>query len=209
MASVSPIIQNAKLRAQRSVVVLRTFLVVSFFVFTGCSTSPVVKLQPLVESQVALYPDMGVQDWYKLLHQSAMGNRHLGVEDSLIYNYMLEELNSIEASTVEPLIEYISIDSTVIRMNLRPFKAIGGDPDDLFSAMKLTWDTVVPSVAELEANWKDLRALAESGALNVTPEELDTFFRQKQTEGFPAVHHSDSYGTRYKPAYRVLLRSTL
>ncbi len=189
--------------------VLCVLLVMVSFFYTGCSAPDSAQLKSLVESQMALYPEMGVQDWYKLLHQSAMGNRHLGVEDSVIYNYMLKELNSIEASTSEPLIEYISTDSTVIRMNLRPFKAIGGDPDDLFAAMKSTWDTVVPSAELLEVYWNDLGELAKSGQLRFTHEELDTFFQQKKAEGFPAVHHSDLYGARYKPAYRVLLRSTL
>ena len=180
------------------------------FGFVGCSTRESNKLQPLVDSQMALYPEMSVEDWYKLLHQSTMGNRHLGVvDDSLIYNYMLDELSDVGEADTEPLIEYISIDSSVIRMNLRPFKAIGGDPDDLFSAMKSTWDTVVPAPATLEVYWQDLAQVAGSGQLNITPDEVNAFFKQKRAEGFPAVHHSDTYSKRYKPAYRVVLRSTL
>ena len=167
---------------------------------------PLVKLHPVMEAQLARYPAMEVQDWYKLLHQAAMGNRHLGVEDSLIYNYMLVELNSIEASTGEPLIEYISPDSAIVRLNLRPFKAKGGDPDALFISMKSTWDTVVPSTAFLEQYRAELAVQADAGHLNLDADELDKFFKTKKSEGYPAVHHSERFGENYKPAYRVLLR---
>lgn len=175
--------------------------ILTFCIFFGCAApSP---LQPLVDDQMARYPAMQVQDWYKLLHQAAMGNRHLGVEDSLIYNYLLDELERIDASTEEPAIEYIAPDSSVIRLNLRPFKAESGDPNELFANMRATWDTVKPSPELLESYWADLKT---ARSLRFSSTELDAFFDAKRAEGFPAVHHSTVYESTYRPAYRVLLR---
>ena len=62
----------------------------------------------------------------------------------------------IEANSDEPLFEFISPDSTVIRLNLRPYKAGSGDPEVLFAAMQKTWESVVPSTILFESYWEDL-----------------------------------------------------
>ena len=165
-----------------------------------------VKLQSIVESQMSRYPEMEVQDWYKLIHQAAMGNRHLGVEDSLIYNYLVMELNSVPASSQEPLLEYISPDSAVVRLNLRPYKADGGNEEVLFAAMKATWGKVTPSEELLQNYWHDLATIASQTGLKFKPDEVNHFFELKKEDGFPAVHHTERYEEKYKPAYRVLLR---
>ena len=177
------------------------------FLSGGCGQ--VDKSHPVIEAQRLQYPAMEMQDWYKLIHQAAMGNRHLGVEDSLIYNYLLHELNSIEANPEEPLIEFISADSQVVRLNLRPFKANGGNPDQLFAAMQETWNTVIPSPELLEEYALQVDALAKTGEVPFTPESWQQFVSEKKTAGFPEVHHSDVYTSNYAPAYRVLLATSI
>ena len=163
-------------------------------------------IEEVFNSQVAMYPVMDVQDWYKLLHQAAMGNRHLGVDDSLIYAYLLGEWERIEASVDEPLIEYISPDSSVVRLNLRPFKASGGAPDDVFASMKKTWDSFVPSETQFEVLLGELREASRQGMLEVPEETVAKYIEEQRRLRFPAVHHSEEYEANYRPAYRVLER---
>ena len=165
-----------------------------------------LEIEPLIALQVELYPEMDIQDWYKLLHQSSMGNRHLGVEDSIIYAYLLNEWDRIEASDNEALIEYISPDSSVVRLNLRPFKASGGSPDAVFASMKKTWDAFVPSEARLEKHLQELHRMTKQGLLGLSEETVATFIEQQKAAQYPAVHHSEEYELRYQPAYRVLER---
>ncbi|MBX2821957.1 MAG: hypothetical protein KTR29_19840 [Rhodothermaceae bacterium] len=173
----------------------------------GCTAEQQpLELEAVIKSQAILYPDMEVQDWYKLLHQASMGNRHLGVEDSLIYDYLLGEWERIGASDAEPLIEYISPDSSVVRLNLRPFKAAGGTPDAVFNAMKSTWETFVPSEAQFVTYLEELQQASRRSQLDISGESLTQIIDQKREEGFPAVHHSETYESLYKPAYRVLDR---
>ncbi|MEM8488969.1 MAG: hypothetical protein AAF564_25715 [Bacteroidota bacterium] len=178
--------------------------------FGGCEKNKTQDLPApfleLVNEQRNAYPAMQLEDWYKLFHQAAMGNRHLGVEDSVIFNYMLEELNSIGAAQNEQLVEYISSDSSVVRLNMRPFKAASGSPEMLFDAMKRTWKRVEQQPAQLE-NWgKALAILAGEQSFPFTADRVAEFFEEKQAAGFPAIHHSKAYGEAYAPAYRVLLR---
>lgn len=168
----------------------------------GCTTPATPSFETLVQTQLARYPKMEIQDWYKLLHQAAMGNRHLGVDDSLIYNYLLDEMERIETSSDEPLIEFISPDSSVIRFNLRPYKAGRGHPDTLFAAMQKTWESVTPSSILFESYWEDL----ERSSAPFTSEDLETFIAPYLQDGLPAIHHSETYDAAYTPAYRVLLR---
>ncbi len=168
----------------------------------GCTPPATPSFETLVQTQYTRYPEMEMQDWYKLLHQAAMGNRHLGVDDSLIYNYLLDEMERIEASSEEPLVEYISPDSTVIRFNLRPYKAGSGDPEARFAAMQKTWENVTPSSILFESYWEDL----ERSSAPYAHEDLDKFIAPYLQDGLPAIHHSAVYEATYKPAYRVLLR---
>ncbi len=162
--------------------------------------------QSLVDTQYHTYPEMQLQDWYKLFHQAAMGNRHLGVADSLIFNYMIEELNSIEADENESLLEYISPDSSVVRLNLRPYKALGGAPEPLFAVMKGTWEHMMEDPDQL-AHWGEALAdYATQASPGFTTDEISDFFNTQQAAGFPAMHHSDVYMAVYAPAYRVLER---
>ena len=179
---------------------------VMVLLLAGCTMPANEDPHPLVIAQYAQYPEMEMQDWYKLFHQAAMGNRHLGVEDSLVFNYMLHELSMIEEGQNEPLIEYISPDSQVVRLNLKPYKAAGGDPEILFASMKATWDTVVPDPNLLEQYAQLLKPLAASKDLGFTYKAWQQFIEEKKAEGFPAIHHSPNYEEAYKPAYRVLLK---
>ena len=163
-------------------------------------------IEHVISAQVAMYPAMETQDWYKLLHQAAMGNRHLGVDDSLIYAYLLEEWQRIDASDEEPLVEYISPDSSVIRLNLRPFKASGSSPDEIFDAMRKTWESFTPSEARLVELLDELQEAAKRRDLEIPVEEVAEYIEEKQRQRFPAVHHSEEYEAQYRPAYRVLER---
>ena len=173
----------------------------------GCSNNQEsLSIEPMLASQAALYPGMEVQDWYKLLHQASMGNRHLGVEDSLIYAYLLGEWDRIEASDEEPLLEFISPDSSMVRLNLRAYKAAGGTPEAVFESMEQTWETFKPSSSQLVKRLDELRLAADRNKLSFQAEEVVRFIETQKREGFPAIHHSDEYEAQYKPAYRVLDR---
>jgi hypothetical protein len=46
--------------------------------------------------------------------------------------------------------------------------------------------------------------LAEEGLLSMGPDTLEAYFDAQRVAGYPAVHHSDGFVTRYRPAYRVV-----
>lgn len=178
------------------------------FVLVACSSEP-GGFSRIVLDHWMRYPQMQPQDLYKLAFQSALGNEHLMNDTAMARRYLLEELESVQPSTEEPLFEKINAAGSLVRVNLRPFKASGLDPELLVEAMVRTGSTFTPSEQLLESFLGDIRLLALEERIPLTLGELLPYFEQQRAAGFPAVHHSPEYTQRYHPAYRVVLRAFL
>ena len=152
------------------------------------------------------YPDMEADDIYKLVHQAAMGNGHLFTDTASVRLYLLNEFDEVLPDTTEPLIEPLSPDGRVVRMNLRPFKARGGDPEQLFEAMLRSSERFKQDPAALENWWTEIMGESEYGTIPSDRTTLQQLFDRMKADGFPPQHHSETYEAAYRPAYRVLLR---
>lgn len=172
------------------------------------SESSPISFPEIVQTQFQRYPQMQVEDLYKLTYQAAMGNIHLGVDQQILKDYLYSELERIKASDDEPLFEKISPDN-LIRLNLGPFKAKGGNPEKLFEAMMQTAQTFQPDSKKIIQYWKGIERMAEENSIPFRKTELDSFLSKMQEADFPAIHHSDKYLESYHPAYRVILRQYL
>lgn len=183
--------------------------------FVALATAACLRFDPpaitsVIVDQSQRYPQMQVRDWYKLLHQAAMGNAHLGADSSAIYNYLLHEWNALDRSRPnEAIVEYISPDSQMVRLNLRPYKEAGGTPPDVYRMMAVSWATFRPSRAHLENYLGQLAFMAERGDVWLNADALAALLEDHRARGYPAAHHSETYERVYRPAYRVVLRSTL
>ena len=169
----------------------------------GCRSPHDTILYGLTE-QLRLHPAMQVEDVYKLAHQAAFGNGHLITNEDEARQYLLSELASVKADDSEPLVEGVSGNVSIVRVNLRPFKARGLDPERLVEAMLASARTFRPDPGAFERAWRDLVRSAGNGHLPWSADELRAFGAARKTEGYPAVHHSEIYKARYQPAYRVL-----
>jgi hypothetical protein len=118
----------------------------------GCANEP-ISFHKIIVAQLQRYPAMQIEDLYKLVFQAAMGNEHLMADSAMVHNYLIKELESIQASTDEPLWEEISPDGQVVRLNLRPFKARQGDHRVLFQAMTQSARTFQKSPERLAQYW--------------------------------------------------------
>ena len=187
----------------------KKLLTVSFAMMTIFSCSRQIDpFQQIVQTHLRRYPQMQVQDLYKLVYQAGMGNIHLGVDPSILKNYLMSEIEGIEASDAERLVEEISTDG-LIRVNLRPYKAKGADPEKLFEAMMQTADAYHPEKTKINKYWKVIEEMADHQSLPFSKSQLDSFFVSMQKKDFPAVHHSEEYSNAYHPAYRVILKEFL
>jgi hypothetical protein len=189
------------------------FAFFAFFAFSaamvvfsvGCGRSDESFL-PVLKEHLKRYPDMEAEDIYKLVHQAAMGNGHLFTDTAGVKLYLLSELDEVKADTTEPLIEPVSPDGRIVRLNLRPFKARGGDADQLFAAMLRSAEQFQEDPDRLARWWTEIMDESDYATIPADRSTLQQLFDGMKAKGFPPRHHSETYESMYQPAYRILLR---
>lgn len=119
---------------------------------------------------------------------------------------LAEEWQSLTPSEADPLYEAIRPDGSLLRLNLRPYKAAGGSLDELASACLETGQRAWGTQADLLQTWGEFLALCQAGCWsNLAPADCSSFTTWLQEQGFPPIHHSKRYRSLYQPAYRLVL----
>lgn len=162
------------------------------------------RLRRILADQIARYPQMEIQDLYKLLFHAAMGSEHAISNLDAVRNWLTRELENLPEGPNEPTIDEISPDGDIVRVNLRPFIQSGGDPISLLDAFVRTANEHHGTTENLYLYWSFAERMAEDGDLPFERTEMRDFFKRVEQDGFPAVHHSTRYEEAYHPAYRVI-----
>jgi hypothetical protein len=149
------------------------------------------------------YQALVPQDVYKLIYQRVFGPEHsvdnLAAAQERLY---LEVLQLPKDAPAVPLLDPLS--PTLCRVNLQPLLQQGGNVQAVWQAFKQTVRTFQPGTLEdLQRAWRVF--LTTPWARRSAPEQLEQFWQQMATEGFPPVHHSRSYTAAHAPHYRVVL----
>lgn len=152
-------------------------------------------------------PEMRMRDAYKWLFQATMGGEHAIGDDASVRAWMDEEWATIgEPFPNEPMIEPLTPNSRIVRVNLRPYKWRGLDKDELLDAFLSSALRYCGEKGEFLEAWKSLGAFlgeASFGYLDSSSwRDLDAIAVRSE---YPAMHHSAEYEAAYFPAYRVLL----
>jgi hypothetical protein len=184
----------------------RLFILILGIVFTLSivQCKEILNIRRAVLAEVKKYPKLEIQDLYKLAYQAAMGNEHFINDTAAVRNSLNDELAAVDALSDEPLIEYLTSDNSIARVNLRAFKAQQGNPLKLIEAMIRTSSSVQSSTDLLRQFWSDVEALAEAGRIPFGKEDLDNYFNAMEKENYPAVHHSQAVDSIYHPSYRIV-----
>ena len=157
-----------------------------------------------LEFQFSEYPQMQIEDLYKLVYQGVMGSGHAITSYSDADNWLRSELLSIgEIRTAENTVEIISTE--IARVNLRPFVASGGDTGALLDAFIRTGNEHKGSVELLLLEFRRTAGIQNQ----FSPAEIAAFIADQRERDFGSVHHSVIYRKLYRPAYRVVSRKEL
>lgn len=161
-------------------------------------------MKTYLEEQTNRHPVWECCDLIKQCYQGARGAEHLLTDLSRAKGYFFSEWEATPALD-QPLYEEIS--PAVSRVNLGAWKYRGRSPEELFDLFAAS-ATVMEGEDLLEAY---LAAAGEFLAERY-PEKLplwqETLEGYKQA-GMPAIHHSESYRTKERPAYRVVKTALL
>lgn len=165
-------------------------------------------VEALLRDHFERRPLMRATDFYKLLYQGVFGVGHILGEGAR--GRLQKEAASIDLADHpdEPLIEAVSADGSMVRVNLRPYMRRSLSLDRLYEAMEETAkDQGVPE--KFLHAWSVFHGLAISLTFEVDRGELDSLHHELQEKGPRPHHHSEPYRVAYYPAYRVVNREAL
>jgi len=120
------------------------------------------------------YPEMRIEDFYKLLFQSEFGVKHL-LDDTLkSKQYLIDEVNSILPKD-EPLFENISADHKVVRINLAAFRFNNYSLDSLFGVLKKSAMLIEGNEKSFYSNWLELKKLIKNRSIELSLKDVSNF----------------------------------
>jgi hypothetical protein len=163
----------------------------------------------MLSIQLRRHPRLEIQDLYKLIFQAARGSEHAVSDLTAARRWLARELLDLADGPEEPIVDPISPDGRIVRINLRPYLAARGEPAGLLEAFVRTAREYRGTEMTLYSYWRYAEQMAVAGLLPFAYEGLRKFFAAMQADRFPAVHHSDTYARTYHPAYRVVVHSYL
>jgi hypothetical protein len=174
----------------------------------GCLDETVATFVPVISWHADRYGALKSRDLYKLLHQAVAGPGHAIRNPQMAQDWLNREWDSLGMPLEgELLLEPLSDDGHLVRLNLRPWRAAGRDRDAVLEAFLRTAELVAPPGDSIRARMEEIRSCHATlaGAAGLPPGKFDAFLAEKAVEGYPAVHHSEEYSAAYAPAYRVVL----
>jgi hypothetical protein len=163
-----------------------------------------VLFKKLLLGEIEKHPHSIVEDIYKFIHQASFGSEHAVKDTQAVRKWMENEIANLNYSITDELIDHLSPDGKLVRINLRPFLKKGYDPNLLLDAFIKTANNYIGSTKNFKSFWKAAKELAKTKKYSFTEDETNNFFDVKSKKGFPAIHHSTEYEAEYKPAYRVV-----
>ena len=163
----------------------------------------------VLRRHAARYPRLELADAYKLLHQATFGSEHAVPDAEAARRWYEREVRQLGTGPEEPVLDPVSADGRIVRVNLRPYLAQGGDSGKLVEAFVATANRRRGSPDQFRSAWSCVTFLAGASELPFKRPAAEDFLRQRAAEGFPAMHHSAAYVAAYHPAYRVVDRELL
>ncbi len=150
---------------------------------------------------------MRIEDAYKWLYHATLGGEHAVTSMDQTRRWMDREWAGLgPALAREPLTVPLTPDGTLLRANLRPYKAQGGDPEMLTARFFLSAQSFRGDKREFVEVWHELgRALRRRALGKMGYRDWSRLDRSVRPD-YPAIDHSAAYEKSVRPAYRVVRR---
>ena len=150
--------------------------------------------------------ELRIADAYKWLFHATRGGEHAVENETAVRLWLDREWQTLgPPQPGEPLWTPLTADGRIGRLNLRPYRAQGGDPAALLAAFLAGAEAFAADPARFRRAWNALgRELEQQPVGHLTAAEWHRFDREMRARGYPACHHSPEYETARQPAYRVL-----
>lgn len=161
-------------------------------------------VKPLILEHLNRRPMARAQDIYKLLFQGVFGVAHI-VSDRA-WDILVEEAGRINLQdhAKDPLIESVSPDDSMVRVNLRQYINSGGYLETLYRVMRKSAEHKGDEQVFLDY-WSQYKNMVAEGLVSGAQVEIDELDKLIRHEGVKPRHHTEPYRQAYYPAYRVVV----
>jgi hypothetical protein len=152
-----------------------------------------------------------IEDAYKWTYQATRGGEHAVPDTQSARKWLENEWASLSTEkSNEPVWEPLCPGGEIGRLNLRPFRAKGGNPDDLLQAFLTSSRDYRSDGANFLAAWNELgRRLKTKPAGRLDKRSWIDLDAAMKAKSYPAIHHSKTYEKSNDPAYRILTLSEM
>ena len=150
-------------------------------------------------NHIKKYPLLTPRDTFKFLYQSVFGCEHMVSSSDFVVSYIKEEFKSTfyKKEVVEPL------DGNFSRVNLEIISR-GMSAETLGTLFVLSSKKEKGTLADLKEKIAILKELVQNGFTPFDAEEFSNELALWESQGFPAIHHSEEFRQNYHPSYRVI-----
>ena len=145
------------------------------------------------------FKELQAEDVFKFLFQSSFGCEHLVVDGARALDHINHEY---ETAPAQPILTD-KLDGAYTRVYLSALDR-GLTSETLAKLFCLSAKKEPDGKALLEKKLRVASDLVADGTLPLNADEFDKKVTSWRDAGYPAIHHSDSFRTEYRPAYRVI-----
>jgi hypothetical protein len=147
-----------------------------------------------------------IEDAYKHLYQATRGGEHAAPDRGSAKQWLEREWKTLSTPDKgEVLWAPLCGDGSIGRLNLRVFKATGGNMDDILDAFLASSREYKETGTGFIDSWNGLgKRLKRRPIGSLTYKEWSRLDTEMKTSNYPAVHHSEVYDAARHPAYRLL-----
>lgn len=150
---------------------------------------------------------MRIEDAYKWLYHATLGGEHAVTSMDQTRRWMNREWAELGSPFVrEPVRVPLTPDGTLLRVNLRPYKAKGGDPEMMTAMFFLSAQSFRGDKREFVEVWRELGGLLRRKSVGKMGYWDWARLDRQVRPDYPAIHHSATFERSARPAYRVVQR---
>ncbi len=160
----------------------------------------------------AHHPDLTCQDVYKALFQYVNGMEHSARSEEEVLENLEREICESQKGQCgeEPLLEFLSEDLKLCRLNIRPYMRSGGSAKKLASAFIQSSQQFTGNPERFKRLWKTFMDLVQEGILSFDRDEAASIDREAERSDYrQTFSHSTLYRDTYHPSYRVIMTQYL
>lgn len=162
------------------------------------------RTRELLITHYQTYPELQIQDIFKYLYQSSYGCDHMVTSlDASIEDIRREFTDNNVLQNNETLIDIL--DGAYSRVHLA-YLGRGMSAETLGKLFFASAQSEHVNKLELEYKLSVAKELARENLFHFSSRELEETIEEWKYKGYPAIHHSNTFRTRYHPAYRVIAK---